>query len=233
MDTPDFGKEIGPLPLGAWVVVVGGGLGIAWWSRRNKSDPGPALVTDTSGVPGVGAGFDAYVPAVNVGSSTTDTAPPITTNEEWGRAAINYLIAKGYDPLTSDSAIRKFLAVEQLTPTEWALMRIAYVHLGAPPSQLPPPPEPPSVPVVTPVPQPPPPGPPPPPRPATIRLIRVEPWRAGRSTLWGMAKEFYGDGNQWPRIYAANRKGTTRPDGSPGYISNPSYLRPGDLVYVP
>ena len=45
----DFGKQIGPLPLGAWIVVVGGGLGIAVWNRKNGSNDAPIPVEDTSG----------------------------------------------------------------------------------------------------------------------------------------------------------------------------------------
>ncbi len=50
----DLGKQIGPLPLGAWIVVVGGGLGIALYTRRMGQSSEPVI--DTSPDPGVGEG---------------------------------------------------------------------------------------------------------------------------------------------------------------------------------
>lgn len=247
MSSVDFGKQVGPLPLGAWVVVVGGGLGIAWYSRRaGTQNTAPVPVNDTSGVPGVGTG-PGWV-AVPPPSSAPDGAPPPATNEEWGRQAINYLIAQGYDATAADLAIRKYLESAKLSIQEYALVRIALQKLGAPPvplpapvdtggdSTVPPPPVSTPPPVVTPPPPPPPPPvsqpPPPAPRPQ-LRIHVVTPWPTQGSTLWGIAQMYYGNGARWPEIYNANRAGTTRPDGSPGFISDPNYLRPGDLVWVP
>jgi len=231
MAGPDFGKQIGPLPLGAWIVVVAGGLGIAYYTRRSGGGKSPTVVEDTSGDPGVGAGASGFV---NASPITVDNTPPgPATNEEWAVKAINYLIAQGYDPNEADNAIRKYLESTQLNQQEYALVRIALAKLGSPPVPLPiPPPPPDPVQPVTPV-TPPPPAPVQPPPAPQIRLVMVTPWPTRRSTLWGIALDFYGNGNRWPELYNANRKGTTRPDGSPGYISNPQYLRPGDMVYVP
>ena len=43
-------------------------------------------------------------------------------------------------------------------------------------------------------------------------------------TLWGIARRFYGDGNQWRRIYSANRHVVG---------SNPNLIRPGQKLHVP
>src|SRR5688572_8717937 len=107
MAGPDFGKQIGPLPLGAWVIVVGGGLGIAWYTRSRTGATAPVVVEDGSGVPGVGQGVGWI--AVPPPSSAPGGPPEPTTNEEWGKAAINYLIAMGYDANVADAAIRKYL----------------------------------------------------------------------------------------------------------------------------
>jgi hypothetical protein len=49
---PDLGKMVGPMPLGAWIAVVGGGLGFALYSRSQSAaapvDTGMAP-EDTSG----------------------------------------------------------------------------------------------------------------------------------------------------------------------------------------
>lgn len=229
----DFGKQVGPLPLGAWIVVVGGGLGIAWYSRRMGSQPAATVVEDTSGDPGVGMGPGWL--AIAPPTDAPPGAPTPVTNEEWGKAAINYLIAQGYDANVADSAIRKYLEAAELNLQEYALVRFALIKLGSPPVPLPPPPPPPVAPppVVQPPPAPDPDPPPPPPPTPQIRIILVTPWPTGRSTLWGIAREFYGNGNLWPRLFEANRINTIRPDGSPGFISNPDYLRVGDRIYVP
>jgi hypothetical protein len=131
----DLGKQVGPLPLGAWVVVVGGGLGIALWTRRNAAAATPETVEDTSGVPGVGVGAPApWTPITS--TPTTTTAP--TTNEEWGRKVITWGLAMNYPPTLVDSAVRKYLSAVALSVNETAFMAVALVANGPPPQQLPP-----------------------------------------------------------------------------------------------
>lgn len=229
MAGPDFGKQIGPLPLGAWVAVVAGGLGIAYYTRKSGAKPVPVVVEDTSGTPGVGAGASGFINASPITVDNSPAAP--ATNEEWAVKAINYLIAKGYDPNVADSGIRKYLEATQLSLAEYALVRIALASLGSPPVPLPAPPPPPDPPAppITPV-TPPPPAPvQPPTQTVALRYVVVR----GGDSLWKIAYRYYGRGEAWHDIYNANRKGYTRPDGSAGYISNPNYLRPGDVLWVP
>lgn len=47
--------------------------------------------------------------------------------------------------------------------------------------------------------------------------------QAGDS-LWSIAERFYGDGNQWPRIYNANLKVIG---------SDPNLIRPGEQLFIP
>jgi hypothetical protein len=131
----DFGKQVGPLPLGAWIIVVGGGLGIAWYSMRGGS--APVVVEDTSGTPGVGVGSPAdWTPLQGTGSNVP-AAP--TTNEQWGQKAIQWLIAQNYPPTTSDSAVRKYLSGQGgLSVQETTLIGIVLVAVGPPPQTLPP-----------------------------------------------------------------------------------------------
>ena len=42
-------------------------------------------------------------------------------------------------------------------------------------------------------------------------------------TLWGIAKRYYGDGAQYPKIYNANKN----------IISNPNLIYPGQKVVIP
>lgn len=242
----DLAQPVGPLPLGAWIAVVGGGLGLAYYSRKQSAPASPEIVEDTGGEPGVGTGPGWL--AVSPPTTSAPGAPAPTTNEEWGRQGVNYLIAQGYDANVADSAMRKYLMSQKLSVQEYALIRLVLNKFGAAPNPLypvdegttptPPPPvvvPPPPVVVPPPVTQPPPPPPPPPapPPPTQIRIHIVSPWPTKGSTLWGISEIYYGTGTRWPEIYNANRIGTRRPDGSPGFISDPNYLRPGDRVWVP
>lgn len=240
----DLTKQVGPLPLGAWFVVVGGGLGLAYYGYRNQQPPAQ-VVPDTSGDPGVGDGavggwFQTTPPATDPGS----VSGPVTTNEEWGVRAINYLIAQNYDAALSDSAIRKYLAGNDPKPSmsEYALQRIALARFGSPPQPLPPAVNDPPVSVPGPIPGPvphPTPTPTPVPRPAPppakprYRYYTVRPWPAKGSTLWGIAEIYYGNGKRYVDIYNANRSGRRRADGKQGMISNPSLIRPGWVLLIP
>src|SRR4051812_44683038 len=134
----DLGKQIGPLPLGAWIAVVGGGLGLAWYSQRYKSSE-PEERDDVGGTPGSGVGGGpGWI--TDKAPDDRDVAGRITTNEEWGRAAINHLIALNYDAILADSAIRKYLNgnVPKPSISEYALQRMALARFGSPPYPLPP-----------------------------------------------------------------------------------------------
>lgn len=250
MATPDMGKMYGPLPLGAWLAVVAGGLGIALYTRRDNSTYVAEEFIDTSGMPGVGTGGSGigWTP-VGPPSTPPDDAVqgPPETNDEWARRAINYLIAANYDPATSDSAIRKYIGGESLSASEFALVNVALGKMGSPPIPLPPPlfapptiPQPPKNvdprPKPDPVkpkpadPKPKPADPKPTPKPVkpSFKYHTVRPG----DTLWGISKRYYGK-HDWQRIYNANRKGTVRADKKPGMISNPNLIYPGWSLLIP
>jgi len=209
----DFGKQVGPLPLGAWVVVVGGGLAIAYW-QRNAGSGEVEIVEDTGAPRGVGEGADySYVPpTANPGDSDV---PEYASNEAWGTAAINWLIAQGYPPGLASSAITKALAggvdVEgnKMSIQEWSLWTLALQHLGsppypvnvAPPSTVPGPVNPPPAPV---------PNDPPPSKPPTNKTPPYIVYKAvSGDTLSGIAAKTnkkYGLNNTWQDIYNFNLK---------------------------
>lgn len=130
----DMSKQIGPLPLGAWVIVVGAGVGIALWTRRS---PVPAVVESGNGTPGVGTGGSGqFTDLTPTPANPAQQAP--TTNEQWGVKAINWLIANGYPANVADSAIRKYLSGAKLSVQEFTMVGIVLVALGSPPQILPP-----------------------------------------------------------------------------------------------
>lgn len=134
-DGIDFGKQIGPLPLGAWIVVVGGGLAVAYWSNKQQNSA-PVVVEDTSGDEGVGEGpgWTAVPPP-----TSSPSEPEYETNEQWASAAIQWLIGQGYPPGIANSAINKALAGgtdidgNKMSAQEWSLWTLALTHLGPPP----------------------------------------------------------------------------------------------------
>jgi len=135
-----MGKQIGPLPLGAWIAVVAGGLGIALWSRNNGTAEEPEVVEDTSGDTGVGEGGSGQWVDLNPPATGGDIE--YATNEAWGQAAINWLIAQGYGPGLANSAITKGLAggsdIEgnKMSIQEWALWSLALAKFGSPPQPV-------------------------------------------------------------------------------------------------
>ena len=158
----EMAKQVGPLQVGAWIAVVGGGLAIAFYSQRNNGNSGPSIVeaNDTSGYPGVGVGGtpSGYVPT-DLAAANTEGA--ITSNEVWAARATRILIASNYDPILADSAVRKYITGNQLSITEQMLISIALAALGPLPTPLPPGPDPLSPPKSVPdvvVPPPPPPA---------------------------------------------------------------------------
>jgi len=238
----NFAKMIGPLPTGAWIAVVGGGLGLTLYTRRQAKSVAPVPVDNTSGVPGVGVGGSGQFIPLNPPESVTPAAT-ITTNDGWGIASINWLIASGYDAAMADSAIRKYLAgSENVSIQEYALIRLSLVKFGSPPQPLPPPitnPPPSTVinpPTIVPPTQAPPPvvAPPPPPPPAPIptpSAVRYYTVVRG-DNLSAIARRFYGSAD-WPRIYNANRAGQRRADGSLGMIVNANLIFPGWRLIIP
>lgn len=223
-DGLDLGKQIGPLPLGAWLVVVGTGVGVAVWARG----------------PGSGTAEDA-APVVDEWSSTgtgvtgqwVDVTPPppqgpdpVTDNDEWGRQAVQWLIAEGYDPAMSQSAIAKALQERRLSVREYALWWAALRKFGPPPYAV----------VVTQ------PGNPAaePSKPARDPGFNGPRSRAkwyvtrGGESLRLISRRAYGTENKWDNIYHANKDGTRRPDGSRGWVNSPNQkMPPLRRLYIP
>src|SRR4051794_7435197 len=163
---PDFGKQVGPMPLGAWVAVVGGSFAYMMYSRNKtaKSEPVATSLDATSadslasvGAGGMGAG---YVPTYNGGTDTpASSTAAITSNTQWGQAAFAWLAGQGLDGSSVDIAIRDYLQGNPLNVQENSLITQALAKFGMTPEALPNPPalpivpQPAPAPVTVPVPQ--------------------------------------------------------------------------------
>jgi LysM repeat protein len=135
-----LGKKVGPLPVGVWIAVVGGGLVLAYFmNRSNGSAPAASDSTgdfgSATGATGTG-GSSVWAANQPPGSSTT---PMISTNVQWSQAAGNYLLTTGADPVLVDNAMRKYLFNQPLSQAEQAVIGAAIKQFGLPPEPLPPP----------------------------------------------------------------------------------------------
>lgn len=223
-----LGKQMGPLPLGAWILVIGGSLVLAYYLRSRAASKAPAATVDPSTLipnPNVGTGVVTNV-APNPTAVTAVTTSP-TTNSEWAKLAQQYLVGAGYDGTVITAAVSAFLSGQQLSSQYNALINEAIKHVGSPPETLPPAPAPPSTVVSPPVPTqsapppPPPAAPPPPPAPAPVNVRRYT--VVPGDTLWGISSRFYGNGSLYMKIYNANRD----------KISNPNLIYPGQVLVIP
>jgi hypothetical protein len=206
----DLGKQVGPLPLGAWIVVVAGGLGIALYTSRQKVEE-PETVDETGDV-GVGpSGFTQLVPVQPPTENETGPA----TNEEWARIAIDGMISRGYPAALVNSAITKALMGgtdyegKKMSVQEWSIWQLALLYYGTPPQpvNVPPPTDVPG-PVIPPT-NPPPTNPPPSPPPSTGTPAHYVYKSVRGDTLSGIASKTnkkYGLSNTWQTIYNFNLK---------------------------
>jgi hypothetical protein len=170
MKLPDLGKQIGPLPLGAWIIVVAGGVGIALYTR-NQGNETPEVVEDNSGVPGVGVG-PGWTAVPPPSTAPDEDGDEITTNEQWHVEAVKRVTAGGILPIDADRAISKYLSAQPLSATERVIVNLALQLTGLPPI-------PPGNPI-TPDPTPTPGG---TPKPPTVPLLWVDPLAIRRTSV--------------------------------------------------
>lgn len=214
----NLGKQVGPLPVGAWIGVVGGGLLIGWYfskssAKNNASADTPLVPTTDPGV-GTGGGQFIYDPPTSVDNpGNTDQ---ILDNATWGRRATNWLIAQGYNPDTSQTAVTKFLSGVARSVIEQSLINLALVKFGTPPEGV-------LLPEPTMNP-----GDPTPPKtiPQQFTFHTVRPG----DTIGTLAVRY---GTSWWNIYVANDMVGLRPDGSRGVLSGPWAFKVGMRLVIP
>lgn len=133
-------KEIGPLPVGAWAVVIGAGLTFAWYKKRNlptsSNTPGDSgammpLTDQTIG------NLGGLISMLNSGQTGPNTQS-VQDNTSWYQAAVRTLLGRGNDPSLVDSALRKYMQGQPLSQAETAVRDLALQLIG--PMPMPPPP---------------------------------------------------------------------------------------------
>ncbi len=131
---PWLTKQVGPLPAGVWILAVGGGLAIAYYSSRNKPAPvEEAEPGSEDGLPRLALPTGTYVSGP-VASSVAAQAPTIETNLEWRRRAVELLTLRGYSPSVVDTALANYLGGLPLTSEAQNMaVEAALRELGVPP----------------------------------------------------------------------------------------------------
>lgn len=250
---PDMGKMVGPLPLGAWLIVLAACIGFAWYNRthaqpieEDMSMPSDGTDVDTlsGAIPGVGngavGGWTQTLPSTSPEVDLGATLPPVD-NIEWGIRASNWAIKQGsYSPAAILSAINKYLSGATLSASEYSI--ITMILKGFPDGVPPQPVAAPSLtpapiktnPHVTPVPIPdkskmnapkpaPKPAPKQTPKPAPKPAPKYHTVTRGDS-LWSIAVKYYKNPAKWKTIYDANKKTIG---------SNPNLIKPGQKLLLP
>lgn len=123
-------KQVGPLPVGAWGIVIVGALGMAYMFNKGQAggsgSEGEVLLAE----PGVGTGGGQFV----YEEPTKVTPDPVEqTNAAWITKAWSYLISKGNNPTVVGTALNKYINGESLTSTEQGLVDLAIAGVGVPP----------------------------------------------------------------------------------------------------
>lgn len=160
-------KKVGPLPVGLWIVGVGGGLVLALWLRRAYGGDGGTAMDGAAydsgdgtggaalsepGYTGTGSGeflpdpFDPFEPTTDGDSetpvATRNGARKFKDNQAWKRAAIDALTANGVSYITAVRAVDRYLSGKPLNKRQRALIDTIGAGIGAPPKPVPTPPRP-------------------------------------------------------------------------------------------
>jgi hypothetical protein len=155
--TDSLTYKLGPLPAWAWGLSAGAAiLAVQAFRRRNAPVPADPATGTEALPPEVVTGGGAYDPFTMspspMGGGSWATAPRVpdpadddtevskkpTTNDEWRRAASDWLITEGYSAtLVSDSLVR-FLDGLALNAQQKAAVNAAIRRWGVPPQGAPP-----------------------------------------------------------------------------------------------
>jgi len=134
-----YSEQIGPLPLGVWLLAGAGGLTLAYFqNRKSKAASADATAQDSSGFLSTATGSGAVAlpgGSINTGLPSSSTTQPTTylDNIAWQRGAITEMIARGYDSTLVVQALSDYLNGVALSSSEQAVVSTALKVVGPPP----------------------------------------------------------------------------------------------------
>lgn len=142
-------QKVGPLPLIVWIAILGG---MWWYLKRRQAGSKTGAQTDPAGNVGTINPKTGYVygssqdqsalgaqDSGGLTGSTSSSASGSTVagqyadNNAWARAAINYLVGIGIDPVAANSAVEQYISSQALTPDQQGDVNLAIQSIGAPP----------------------------------------------------------------------------------------------------
>lgn len=134
-----FTRDLGPLPVWAWlvVVVVGVVIGRAI-TRATRVEDGDEIADGSPSVilpSGYGTGAVGGTVTLPNGAApeATATSQGPATNDEWRAGAVTYLIGAGWNALGADRALYAYLNGQALTADQQDAISAAITALGVPP----------------------------------------------------------------------------------------------------
>lgn len=150
-----FSRKLGPLPVGVWILAIGGGLGLSYFIQRGSGDEDTFESEDNGtdfdqyeGDPYTAYAYDPFNPqpfsgAVGLPDFGTIGAPiqqppqTIVSNAQWEALGTDYLIGIGSNSLQAKNSLTKYLEGEPLTDAERSLVTLVIRFLGVPPEGAP------------------------------------------------------------------------------------------------
>lgn len=130
-------KMVGPFPIGVWLLIVVGGLGVAYVLQRGtKSSGGDSADGEDAGPVTAGVPFLPYGATVLGIDNSRDEEQQADTNARWVDRMIVLLGAAGYDRLAVQSALLRYVQGAPLSAAECAIVQVALVY-GLPPEPVP------------------------------------------------------------------------------------------------
>lgn len=124
-------REVGGLPVVAWGLIAGGGLLLG---RRilGGGGLGGGGGTATPFVDPNSTGYTATGEPASGGYGAVSSPTSITSNDQWRRAAVDYLISVGVQGTTAEAAVGRYLA-GKATAADLAVVDTAIRRIGSPP----------------------------------------------------------------------------------------------------
>jgi hypothetical protein len=146
----DLKRKVGPLPVGAWVAIIGAGLAVAYLLRRrdaavmaegDASTVAPSLYDPLAGATGVGSYASQLQPAQPPLSAPSDTP---TSNSQWLPYAAHALavLRRPWTPTAILDALQRYLNGQGLTSDQRLIVDDAIRQAGYPPEGVVPGPDP-------------------------------------------------------------------------------------------
>ena len=133
-------KNLGPLPVWAWGVILGALIAAYIWFGNSKSSEPESNDTGESSGKGVGDAIDGAFRIGgawngNYGGEGDSKDDSMDTNVAWGFRAVAALVSDGISPIAAQQAIGNYLDGEALTADQGALVDKAIRAIGQPPNR--------------------------------------------------------------------------------------------------